>query len=302
MAMVLHQASRKKANLRIGLAGPSGSGKTYSALLLAYGLCGDWSKIALIDTENGSGDLYSNLGEYQVLTLQEPFDPRRYIEAIKTCENAGAEVIIIDSITHEWNGPGGCLEMHDKATKAMRNPNSYMAWNQITPLHDQFIQSIIQSRCHIITTVRSKTEYILVDYNGRQRPQKAGMGQVTRDGFEYELTVSFDLNQDHTVIVSKDRTEMFSEYNGESISIKTGEMLLEWANSGADDKIDKDTVYKIEAEIERTDTKLGDILEHYNVTSLKQLNTQQAQNCLALLNKKTTMNKIEQLPNGEIAH
>src|SRR5690606_41218002 len=96
--MKLIQAKRTEVKLRIGLSGASGFGKTYSALLMAYGMTNDWSKIAVIDTENCSANLYAHLGVYGVLQLNEPYAPERYIEAIKTCENASIEVIIIDSI------------------------------------------------------------------------------------------------------------------------------------------------------------------------------------------------------------
>src|ERR1051325_3622495 len=100
--MQLRKATRQKAKIRLGLSAVAGGGKTFSALLIAKGMCGDWSKVALIDTENGSGDLYCHLGDYNVLSLQAPYAPEKYVEAIKACENAGMEVIIIDSITHEW--------------------------------------------------------------------------------------------------------------------------------------------------------------------------------------------------------
>ena len=91
----IRKAERKQTKLRVGLSGPSGSGKTYSALLVAFGITGDWSKIALIDSESGSGEFYSDFGEYNVITLEAPFSPERYIEAIEVCENSGMEVIII---------------------------------------------------------------------------------------------------------------------------------------------------------------------------------------------------------------
>ena len=98
--MELRQAQRKQAKIKLALQGPSGSGKSMSALLLASGIT-DYNKIAIIDTENDSADLYVHLGEYNVLQLSKPFTPERYIKAIKTCEDAGMEVILIDSITHE---------------------------------------------------------------------------------------------------------------------------------------------------------------------------------------------------------
>ena len=111
--MQLKQSKKQNVKLRLGLSGPSGFGKTYSALLLAYGMTKDWSKIAVIDSEQGSSSLYSDLGNFNVLNLNEPYSPERYIEAIKVCENANAELIIIDSISHEWNGTGGCLQIHE---------------------------------------------------------------------------------------------------------------------------------------------------------------------------------------------
>lgn len=284
MTMELRKASRQKAKLRIGLAGPSGSGKTYSALKLAYGLCGDWSKIAIIDTENKSADLYCHLGDYQVLELEAPYHPRRYIEAINTCENAGIEVLIIDSITHEWSGKGGCLELHDQETNKMRQPNSYVAWGKITPLHDAFIQSILQSTIHVITTVRSKTDYIQTERNGRKVIEKAGMGQVTRDGFEYELTVSFDLDQGHQAFASKDRTGMFMDKPPIVMDEQVGRQLLDWA--GQEEKADKKQVEQIKALLKRLSSDGKKTLEFYSIKKWSQLSFVKAGQCIALLQKK----------------
>jgi len=109
--MQLRKATRKKAKIRLGLSAVSGGGKTYSSILIAKGLCADLGKVAIIDTENGSADLYAHLGDFNVVTLTAPFTPERYIEAIKSCEKAGMEVIIVDSISHEWDSKGGCLDI-----------------------------------------------------------------------------------------------------------------------------------------------------------------------------------------------
>src|SRR5688572_3154901 len=154
--MQLQQASRKKAKIRLGLSAVSGAGKTYSAILIAQGLCGDLSKVAIIDTENGSADLYAHLGNYLVLPLAAPYSPERYIEAIRACEKQGVEVIIIDSISHEWEGKGGCLELADTLGGQYQ-----FAWKTLTPRHEAFKQAILHSPCHIITTVRRKQDYIL---------------------------------------------------------------------------------------------------------------------------------------------
>jgi hypothetical protein len=230
--MDLHLAKRSKARIRVALQGPAGSGKTYSSLLLGYGLTGDWSKIALVDTESGSGDLYSDLGNYYVLSLSEPFSPDRYIEALKICENAGIECIIIDSASQEWSGKGGCLQLHEEATSAMRVPNSYTAWAMVTPKHSAFIDAILRSKCHVITTIRSKTEYVISERNGKNIPVKLGMAPVQRDGFEYEVTISLDLDDQHLAMSSKDRTNLFSSKPKFQITVETGKLILEWCNAG----------------------------------------------------------------------
>jgi len=231
--MQLRTSERKSAKIRLSLQGPSGSGKTYSALLIAFGLVGDWSKIAVIDTERGSADLYAHLGNYFVLPLTEPYTPERYIEAIKLCENSGIECVIIDSCSHEWSGKGGCLEIHEEVTSKMRVPNSFTAWASVTPKHQAFIDAILQSKSHVITTLRSKTEYVLAERNGKQQPQKVGMAAVTRDGFEYEVTISLDIDDEHNAISSKDRTELFSGKGKFRITSNTGKVIRDWCNSGA---------------------------------------------------------------------
>lgn len=230
----LRKAQRRAAKIRLGLASPSGGGKTYSALLIAKGLAGSWDKVAIIDTENGSADLYSHLGDFNVLQLTAPYHPEKYIDAIRECEQAGMEVIIIDSITHEWSGVGGCLELQQIATERQRIKNTYTAWKEVTPRHQKFIDAILQSNCHIITTVRSKTDYLQVDHEGKKSIQKVGMAQVTRDGFEYELTVSLELDVNHYAVTSKDRTCLFEGKPSFIPSEKTGEMLKEWCESGID--------------------------------------------------------------------
>lgn len=107
--MQLSKSSKKQAKIKLALQGCAGSGKTYSALLLAYGLCGDWTKIAVIDSENNSADLYAHLGQYNVLPLEGKYDPETYIDAIKVCEKASMEVIIIDYMSQCWDN---LLEYH----------------------------------------------------------------------------------------------------------------------------------------------------------------------------------------------
>jgi hypothetical protein len=226
--MKLQKAQRHQVKLRLGLSGASGFGKSYSALLLAYGITNDWSKIAIICTENNSASLYAHLGEFNVLSLNEPYSPERYIEAIKTCEKASMDVIIIDSITHEWNGKGGCLQIHEQLG------GTFQMWAKVTPRHQAFIDAILESSAHVITTVRKKMDYSMdKDANGRTRVVKHGLKDVTREGFSYELTVDFELiNDKHLASASKDRTGLFMNKPEFVINSATGKKLMEWCNQG----------------------------------------------------------------------
>lgn len=224
--MRLEQALRKRAKIKMGLQGPSGSGKTMSALLIAFGLCKDWSKIAVIDSENYSASLYDHLGKYFVLSLTAPFTPERYTEAIKACESAGMEVIIIDSITHEWEN---LLDFH-----ASLQGNSFTNWGKITPRHNDFVQVLLQSKAHIISTVRTKQDYVLTEKNGKTVPEKVGLKSVQRDGLEYEFTLVFDLDMKNHATASKDRTGLFFGKPELKLSAETGEIINNWCDSGAE--------------------------------------------------------------------
>lgn len=226
--MQLKKAKRQQVKLKVGLSGPSGYGKTYSALLLAFGMTNDWNKIAIIDTENNSASLYSHLGEFNVLTLNEPFTPERYIEAIRVCEQSEIEVLIIDSISQEWSGKGGCLEIHEQLG------GRFQDWNKVTPRHNSFLDAIIQSKLHVLTTSRRKIDYSLdQDSNGRTKVMKLGTKEIQREGYEYEITVNFEfLNDKHLVSASKDRTGMFVGKPEFIINASTGKKLLDWCNQG----------------------------------------------------------------------
>jgi hypothetical protein len=225
--MQLRKATRQKAKIRLGLSGVSGGGKTFSALLIAKGICGDWSKIAIIDSENNSADLYAHLGDYNVLPITAPFSPEKYVEAIKACEKAGMEVIIVDSITHEWDGKGGCLEIVESLG------GKYQDWAKVTPRHQAFIDAIIQSPCHMITTVRRKQDYEMIkDGNGKVKVEKGGLREITREGFEYELTINLELDTKHNATASKDRTGLFMGKPAFVPGEQTGELIQQWCEQG----------------------------------------------------------------------
>lgn len=219
------KAERKKAKLKLNLNGASGSGKTYSALVLASGM---GKKIAVIDTENESASLYANDFNFDTLPLRPPYSPERFAGAVITAYNMGYEVLIIDSVSHEWIGTGGCLEMNDEAAKRFKG-NTWSAWSETTPKHRKFIDSILQTDIHIITTTRAKTETAVGE---KGKIIKLGMKAEQRDGYEYELTVALDLlHENKFAIPTKDRTKLFNT-TGEVITAETGRKLLAWLNDG----------------------------------------------------------------------
>lgn len=222
--MQLQKAQRKNARIKMALQGPSGSGKSYSSLQIARGLCGDWSHICVIDSEHGSANLYAHIGEYNIIELNVPHSPERYTEAIDACVKAGMEVIILDSVTHEWEF---LLDYH-----ASLPGNSFTNWSKVTPRHNAFVQKILSSPCHIICTVRTKTDYVMTEKNGKQVPEKVGMKSVQRDGLDYEMTLVFDLDIKNNATASKDRTGLFTGKPEQKLSLDTGRLIADWCNSG----------------------------------------------------------------------
>lgn len=228
----IHRATKRRAKLRLGMSGPAGSGKTYSALLIAGGL---GQRIGLIDTEHGSGDLYADLlpQGYDVLPLTPPFSPARYVEAIHALEQAGCDVIIVDSLSHAWSGEGGSLDRQGKI--ADKSGNSWQAWRQVTPEHNALVEALLQSPAHIIATMRAKTEYVQErdERTGKNVVRKIGLAPVMRDGIEYEFTVFLELDQQHMAYVGKDRTRLLDGTIFKP-SVEVGRQLLEWLDAGVD--------------------------------------------------------------------
>lgn len=228
MSIQFRKAERKQAKLRLALCGPSGSGKTYSALLVAKGLGG---KVAVIDTERGSSELYSHILEFDVCELDPPYTPQKYIAAIKAAESSGYDVIIIDSLSHAWAGDGGVLDMHSSVTA--RTKNSFSAWREVTPFHNQLVDTMLHSRGHIIATIRAKMDYVVEE--GGKKVQKVGLAPIQRDGLEYEFTIFGDLAVTHSVTITKDRTGQWQDRTF-VITPQFGEELKRWLESGAPEK------------------------------------------------------------------
>lgn len=228
--MQFKKATKTQSRLRFALIGSSGSGKTYSALAIGKHL---GQRIAVIDTERGSASKYAGLFEFDTLEL-DTFAPMTYVEAIKAAEAAGYDVLIIDSLSHAWMGKEGALEQVDKAAKRSQSNNSYTAWRDVTPMHNALIDAMLQSRCHVIATMRSKTEYVLEENErGKKVPRKVGMAPVQRDGMEYEFDVVADMDQDNNLIVSKTRCPALTGQVYNKPGKNVADLLKAWLSDGA---------------------------------------------------------------------
>jgi len=228
--MNIRKAQRRHAKIKAALQGPSGSGKTFSSLLMAVGLAGSWERVVVIDTENASADLYSHLGNYNVLPIQAPFTPEKYIEAIRTCEEQGMAVIIIDSLSHAWQESGGILDIHGQM-----QGNSFTNWSRVMPRHQALVNAILQSPLHIIANLRSKQDYVLVEKNGKMVPEKVGLKAVQKEGLDYEFTLVLELEINHMSHASKDRTGLFIDKPAFVINAITGRQIQEWCEEGIEE-------------------------------------------------------------------
>ena len=229
MAITFSTATRKRARLRLGIMGAAGSGKTYGALRLGLGITSA-EKIFLVDTERHSAELYAHLGKFQTACIERNFDPIVYTDYIHAAEAAGAEIIIIDSLSHAWEGEGGALDQVDNKANG---GNSFTAWKDITPKHRSLVDAMLQSPCHIIATLRAKQEYVLEkdERTGKTVPRKVALAPVQRQGMEYEFTTFLDVDDAHMARASKDRTSLLDNKSFQ-LSEDVGRKLLVWLNTG----------------------------------------------------------------------
>ncbi len=229
---MFQKAVKQDLKLRLMISGPSGYGKTYSALAMATALGGT---VAVIDTEHGKSALYSDTFAFDVAEMHEPFEPEKYIKALKAAQAAGYRVLVIDSLSHAWAGPGGVLDIVDLAAKKSKSANTYTAWKEGTPIQNALVEAILQSDLHVIATARAKTEYILeTNDRGRQQPRKVGMKPIQRDDLEYEFDVWFEmLDTDNNAAVQKTRCSALQGKVINKPGAQVVEILTTWLRGGA---------------------------------------------------------------------
>lgn len=235
MGFQVKKAKREKIYVKIALMAPSGGGKTYGSLRLATGMAeeikketGKDAKILMANTEQKRGYYYANEFDYDIVDIDAPHNPEKYVELIEFAVSEGYDILIIDSTSHEWEGKGGCLELQQQAG------GTYQAWAKVTPRHNKFITAIADSPIHIIATMRGKDQYeINKDDRGKTSVQKLGVGAKQRDGFEYEFTCTFLIDQKtNCAEVQKDNTHIFEHEGATILTENHGKKIMQWANSG----------------------------------------------------------------------
>ena len=251
--MSFKKASRSAKYLRILIEGPSGSGKTYGALLMAYGMLKllKEGEIFVIDTEKGSSNSYTNIvdREYFVGDISAPYHPEALRQKLQEAADAGAKVVIVDSITHFWEGSGGCLEINEVLAKSKFRGNTYAAWSETKKIWRGLIEFINALPCHVILTGRSKTETAQVNEGGRSTVKRLGMKLLAGDGLEYEMDLAFAVVHDqHLATCIKDRTALFVDKIPAAITPEFGERLVTWLQSAGTPAPPPELVEKINVE------------------------------------------------------
>lgn len=191
-------------------------------------LTGKDARILLANTEGKRGYYYANEFTYDIVDIDAPHNPEKYVELIEYAQNEGYDILILDSSSHEWEGKGGCLDLHNQAG------GNYQAWGKITPRHDKFIHAIADCEMHTIATMRGKDQYEMEkDQGGKTSVKKLGVGAKQRDGFEYEFTCTFLIDQKTSMSeAQKDNTHLFENEGAVLLSETHGKKLIQWANSG----------------------------------------------------------------------
>ena len=233
------KVTREKTKLRLALAGVSGSGKTLSALYIAYGITGDWSKIALIDTEHGRAKFYANrsdlhTGTFLYQEMVPPYSPEKYKQMVTEGADAvGPDgVVIVDSFSHAWNNEGGVLDIKAEIEKKP-GKNSYTAWSDAGKYQNSLVNTILAVNCHTIVTMRVKMEYAMEQNDkGKMQPVKIGLAPVQREDTEYEFDVVLNISRDHTAFPSKDTT-FLDTWTG-IITPELGKSLKDWMDNGVE--------------------------------------------------------------------
>jgi len=230
------KALREKIYVKLALFSPSGGGKTYSALRLAKGMMeqlekttGEKKQVWIANNEGSRGKYYANEFDYKIIELIPPHSPEMYSELIEFAEKTeDCGVLIIDSLSKEWAGEGGILELAGSMGGTFQN-----AWKKVSPRHRKLMEKLVESNIHIIATMRGEDQYESYkdEKSGKNRVEKIGIGAKQGKDFEYEFTVTLALDQKtNSAEAFKDNTHLFEDRIVSRLTEEDGANIINWAN------------------------------------------------------------------------
>jgi len=229
MILNIRQAMREGSKVVIGISGQSGSGKTLTALKIARGMVAHAGEIGFLDTENKRGSLYADEldAPFLIGDLYPPFSPLRYAEAIKEFQAAGVKVLVIDSISHEWEGEGGCIDIAENTTGKVAN------WKKAKAEHKKFMNALLQADMHIIACIRAREQ---VDFSNPSSPKSLGVQPICEKNFMFEMTASVMMSSEgkesRHIKVPKDLKPIFVPAQDGYMGGGVGAGIMQWIGSG----------------------------------------------------------------------
>lgn len=224
----IRPATRGGSKAIIGIAGISGSGKTLTALYIARGMVSKASEIGFLDTENKRGSLYADAldGQFQIGDLYPPFSPKRYSEAIKEFQEKGVKVLVIDSVSHEWEGEGGCDDIANNKIGKMQN------WIGAKREHKSFMNTLLQCNMNVICCIRAREK---TDFKDPSKPVSLGIQPVCEKNFMFEMTASLLMENEgksqRFLKIPSFLQKAFGTGNG-YLGNDTGKQIIDWINTG----------------------------------------------------------------------
>lgn len=242
---MFQRATRKQLHLRIALCGPAGSGKSFSALRIGASLLEPGQRMGVIDTEHGSAELYADEpnpdgGHFEfdcarLDLMPGKFSPENYLRAIRSAADGGYGVLVVDSLSHAWAGPGGVLDYVDEVKRRSKSGDGFGAWRQGTEAQNRLVDALLSFPGHLVCTMRTKVEYVTEKGpSGKSVIRKIGLAPVQRDGVEYEFTVVGDIDtEDHRLVVTKSRCSALADRSFVRPGRDVGDVLKAWLAGGA---------------------------------------------------------------------
>lgn len=299
--MELSLARREKMKAAIAFIGGSGSGKTLGMLIMAYGMMKEahsdlseeliFQKIGVVDTEHKRSQIYAGttiadikIHPFYHIDLQQPYTQERYDEAIRTLKKAGCEVVVVDSLSHAWEGTGGFLDLQQE------HGGNFQAWAKVKPHMQAFVRSLTENDVHVLASMRTKQDYqVETSDTGKINIKKIGLKPIQKDDLEYEFMIVWQLDQDHIARTTKDNSAMF-EGSPSKITTEHGSKLYRWLEEGVDVRAEEEEqrvslIQQIENMKDHSESTKNYIasLEFKANTQLKNMNYKTAKRALELI-------------------